>query len=256
MKIFNYPDVKTILVCGDIHGNFEGIVHKLCVDYDCMDTLLIVAGDCGFGFKKPEYYEQIYSRVAGMLRKANNSVAFIRGNHDDPSYFAEEKVHHQRWRCVPDYSVIRAWAYNILCIGGATSVDRKERQEMNARMRQRGQFQTAAWWPDEVPVFLPEVIDSIFENFQIDTVVTHTAPSFCETAGWKSTCLKPWATNDPALLEDVDKERATMDKIYERIAVRHWVRRWFYGHFHWSWCGEREHILFTLLGIEEFKEIL
>ena len=126
---------------------------------------------------------------------------------------------------------------------------------MNARMRQRGQFQTAAWWPDEVPVFLPEVIDSIFENFQIDTVVTHTAPSFCETAGWKSTCLKPWATNDPALLQDVDKERATMDEIYEQIAVRHWVRRWFYGHFHWSWCGERDHIMFTLLGIEYFKEI-
>ncbi len=60
MKTYSYPDVKTVIICGDIHGNFEGIVHKLCVQFGCTDTLLIVAGDCGFGFEKPGYYEQIY----------------------------------------------------------------------------------------------------------------------------------------------------------------------------------------------------
>jgi hypothetical protein len=46
MKTYSYPDVKTVIICGDIHGNFEGIVHKLCVQFGCTDTLLIVAGDC------------------------------------------------------------------------------------------------------------------------------------------------------------------------------------------------------------------
>ena len=256
MKVFNYPDVKQVIISGDIHGNFKGIVHKLCIQYGCTDTLLIIAGDCGFGFEKPGYYEQIYNNVAGRLLKANNYVVFVRGNHDDPSYFMEEKVHHQRWRCVPDYSVIRAWGHNILCIGGATSIDRKGRQEENARMRERGHVQTAAWWPDEVPEYRPEEIDSIFEDIPIDTVVTHTAPSFCETAGWNKAGLKSWAVYDPSLLRDVNNERATIDKIIEQIAIRHSVKHWYYGHFHRSWCGEREHILFTLLDIEEFKEIL
>lgn len=109
MKIYSHPDVKTVIVCGDIHGNFKGIVHKLCIQYGCTDTLLIVAADCGFGFEKPGYYENIYNQVAGRLRKANNYIVFVRGNHDDPAYFAEERIAHLRWRCVPDYSVIRAW---------------------------------------------------------------------------------------------------------------------------------------------------
>lgn len=256
MNLFNYPDVNTVIVCGDIHGNFKGIIHKLCIQYGCTDTLLIVAGDCGFGFERPGYYETVFNQVAGRLKKANNFIVFVRGNHDNPAYFAEEHVTHQRWRCVPDYSVIQACGHSILCIGGATSVDRQIRKEENVRMRERGHIQTATWWPDEEPVFRPEVIDSIFEEIPIDTVVTHTAPSFCETAGWKKSGLKSWTAYDPALLQDVDKERATMDEIYEQIAVWHCVKRWFYGHFHRSWCGKRESILFTLLDIEEFKEIL
>ena len=257
MKIYNYPDVKTIIVCGDIHGNFKGIVHKLCIQYGCTDTLLIVAGDCGFGFEKPGYYEQIYSQVAGRLRKANNFVVFVRGNHDDPAYFAEERVAHLRWRCVPDYSVIRAWGHSILCIGGATSIDRMDRREENERMRESGHVQTAAWWEDEVPVFLPEKIESIAEEVRIDTVVTHTAPSFCAPDAFAKQGLKAWALYDSPLLWDVDKERKTMDEIFD--CLREYgqpLKRWFYGHYHRSWCGEREGVLFTMLDIEEFKEIL
>ena len=256
MNLFNYPEVKTVIVCCNIHGNFKGIIHKLCIQYGCTDTLLIVAGDCGFGFERPGYYETVFNQVAGRLKKANNFIVFVRGNHDDPAYFAEERVAHQRWQCVPDYSVIQACGHSIICIGGATSVDRQIRKEENVRMRERGHMLTATWWPDEEPIFRPEEIDSIFEDIRIDTVVTHSAPSFCETAGWNKTGLKSWAAYDPALLQDVYKERATMDEIYEQISVWHCVKRWFYSHFHRFWCGEQEHILFTLLDIEEFKEIL
>ena len=27
----NYPDAKNIIVCGDIHGEFNTLVNKLCV---------------------------------------------------------------------------------------------------------------------------------------------------------------------------------------------------------------------------------
>lgn len=253
-KTFKYPDAKQVLVCGDIHGNFKGIVYKLCIQYGLKDTLLIVAGDCGFGFEKPGYYETVYNQVAGRLRKANNWVVFVRGNHDDPSYFAEEKVSHERWRCVPDYSVVRACGRNVLCVGGATSLDRKMRKATNGRLRLYGHAETAVWWEDEAPVFSPESIEATPEDIRIDAVVTHTAPSFCELQSKQG--LKSWAVMDPSLIWDTDQERQVMDEIFSCLREhKHPVEHWYYGHFHQSWRGEREGIRFAMLDIEEFLEI-
>ena len=253
-KYFEYPEAKQVIVSGDIHGDFKGVVFKLCIQYGLTDALLIVAGDCGFGFEKPGYYETIYNQVAGRLRKANNWVVLIRGNHDHPAYFAEERVAYQRWRCVPDYSVIKACGHEILCVGGAVSIDRYDRKEENARMRERGHLQTAVWWPDEGLVYSPEAIESIPSDIRIDTVITHTAPSFCELENKQG--LKSWAVMDPALVWDTGRERRAMDQLFESLKDHgHPVERWYYGHFHQSWVSERNGTLFSMLDIEEFKEI-
>ena len=75
--------------------------------------MVIVAGDCGFGFERPNHYINLYNGLAGRLKKANNWIVFVRGNHDDPSYFQEEKICYERLRCVPDYSVIQATAGSL-----------------------------------------------------------------------------------------------------------------------------------------------
>lgn len=62
-RIIEYNDAKHVVVSGDIHGDFKGIVYKLCIQYGLTDTLLIVAGDCGFGFEKQGYYK--YMRIIG-----------------------------------------------------------------------------------------------------------------------------------------------------------------------------------------------
>lgn len=59
----SFPEAKTIIVSGDIHGDFNQLVSKLCIQYQLTDSLLIVAGDCGFGFEKKEYYEQMVRRT-------------------------------------------------------------------------------------------------------------------------------------------------------------------------------------------------
>ena len=46
--VFDFPDAKGIVVCGDIHGEFNQLVFKCCVQYGMTDTVIIVAGDCGF----------------------------------------------------------------------------------------------------------------------------------------------------------------------------------------------------------------
>ncbi len=252
MKIVDYPEAKQVIVCGDIHGDFRALVFKLCHQYGCTDTLLIVAGDCGFGFDKPAYYTTIYNQIAGRLQKANNWVVFVRGNHDDPSYFEEQKVHYARWRTVPDYSVVQAAGHNILCIGGAISVDRMQRMKQDAHYNFKS---IATYWRNEAPVFRPEEIESLPPELRIDTVVTHTAPSRCELCSHDG--LQSWAEWDPYLLKDIADERATMDQIEQCIRDHgHPVRDWFYGHFHQSWTATLEGTKFSMLDIMEFKEIL
>lgn len=86
----SFPEAKTIIVSGDIHGDFNQLVFKLCIQYKLTDTLLIVAGDCDFGFEKKEYYEQMIRRNAKRMNQANNWIVFVRGNHDNPAYSMEQ----------------------------------------------------------------------------------------------------------------------------------------------------------------------
>ena len=118
------PSAKTIMVCGDIHGEFNLLVYKLCIQYKMRDTLLIVAGDCGFGFEKPEYYKSIVKKNSARMSKANNWIVFVRGNHDNPAYFDGKSFAYKRFIAVPDYAVIQASGRTILGVGGGISIDR------------------------------------------------------------------------------------------------------------------------------------
>jgi len=243
--------LNRLLSPGIFHGDFRTLVYKLCVQYECTDTLLIVAGDCGFGFDKPGYYDQVYNAVAGRLRKANNWIVFVRGNHDNPAYFAEERINKARWKTVPDYSIITADEHKILCIGGAISIDRYRRMKENVRHPIKD---VSYYWSDEAPKFKPGELNTIPDSFQIDTVITHTAPSFCELNSHVG--LESWAEWDLTLLDDVAAERATMDQIYYYIKnMGHPLDKWFYGHFHQSWNGLINDTSFSMLDIMEFKGI-
>ncbi len=248
---YSFPNAKSVVVCGDIHGEFNAVIYKLCIQYQMTDTLLIVAGDCGFGFDKPGYYDSVFNRNSSRLSKANNWVVMIRGNHDDPAYFQEERISHERFRCIPDYSVLQACGHNILCVGGAVSIDRDYRKKYDSRHLRAD---VASYWADEMPVYNEEALNDISKDLQIDTVITHTAPSFCELISKDG--LTEWATLDPDIPSDCAKERETMDKIYNHLKLaRHPVSHWYYGHFHQTWNSEIDGVLFSMLDIMEFKEI-
>lgn len=86
---YDFLDCKYLVVCGDIHGDFNLLVNKICVQYQMKDTLVIVAGDCGFGFERKGYYENIVKRNAKRANESNNWFLFIRGNHDNPASLTE-----------------------------------------------------------------------------------------------------------------------------------------------------------------------
>ncbi|MCI1786090.1 MAG: metallophosphoesterase [Bacteroidales bacterium] len=250
-RTYSFPDAKNIMVCGDIHGEFNAVIYKLCIQYQMTDTLLIVAGDCGFGFDKPGYYDNVFNRNSSRLSKSNNWVVMLRGNHDDPSYFRDEKISHERFRTIPDYCVIQACGRNILCVGGAVSIDRDYRKKHDSS---HSVSDIASYWPDEIPIYDGALLEDIGNEIKIDTVITHTAPSFCELISKAG--LSEWAAIDPDISSDCEKERKTMDRIFEHLmSAGHPVSHWYYGHFHQSWRSEIDGILFSMLDIMEFKEV-
>lgn len=70
-NIYQFPECKDIVVSGDIHGDFNLLVNKICVQYQMRNTLVIVAGDCGFGFDKRGYYDNMVKRNAKRMNDAN-----------------------------------------------------------------------------------------------------------------------------------------------------------------------------------------
>ena len=94
------------------------------------------------------------------------------------------------------------------------------------------------------------MIETISESCSIDTIVTHTAPSFCPLQDKHG--VRSWLLQDPELFDDLDKERSIMDQIYsELIKYNHPLERWYYGHFHESATTHIDNAIFKMLDIEE-----
>ena len=66
-----------------------------------------------------------------------------------------------------------------------------------------------------------------------------------------------WAKRDVTLLEDCEKERAILDRIFDTLfEAGQPLAHWFYGHFHQSWNASIYGVLFSMLDIMEFKAVL
>ena len=252
--IYDYQNAKRIIVSGDIHGDYEKLVYKCCVQYQMTDTLIVVAGDCGFGFHKTVFYDTLCQKACKRLTKNNNWIVFVRGNHDNPAYFDGQQVNYKRWKAVPDYSVIKACGHTILCVGGAISVDRTWRMYESYIKTDDGKLTQYVYWPDEKPVYDESLLENISKSYSIDTVITHTAPSFCEKVCHAN--IQNWLIKDENLLDDVKNERKVMNKIFTYLKEHnHPLHHWYYGHFHESWHSEIEGIKFNMLDILELREL-
>ena len=263
-NIYQFPECKDIVVSGDIHDDFNLLVNKICVQYQMQNTLVIVAGDCGFGFDKRGYYDNMVKRNAKRMNDANNWIVFIRGNHDNPAYFDGKSFKHKRFIAIPDYSVINACNHSILCVGGAISIDRTYRLEAWSKEQQKrlrygntediDDFSPSYYWQSESPTYNKEALTSILSEQKIDTVITHTSPSFCELLSKEG--IAKWTGNDKTLISDIQQEREVMNSLYETLKEhQQHVTHWCYGHFHQSWHSSIDGTLFKMLDIMEFYEL-
>ena len=182
----SFPEAKSIVASGDIHGDFIQLVFKLCVQYQMKDTILIVAGDCGFGFEKKESYENMVKQNVKRMNEANNWIVFIHGNHDNPAYFDGYTFKYKRFIAIPDYTILQARSHTVLCVGGGISIDRQYRLQAWEKKQVRSVSESSTdklarnvYRSTEAPVFDKEKMVTISAKYTVDAAITHTAPSFC-----------------------------------------------------------------------------
>ena len=206
--------------------------------------LVIVAGDSGIGFNSPSYYKETFEKLNKILKYNDSYVVFVRGNHDNPAFFDGEQVNFSNLKAVPDYSVLNALEKNILCVGGAVSVDRIWRKKQEERINKfiKGDKKTL-YFDNEIPVFNDEAINEIAKSTKIDYVVSHSAPSFVmpETKNG----IDGWVETDPAMIKDMQNERLVFDKIFE--VLRDNDSRpsyWIYSHFNNGFIEKRSDTIF------------
>lgn len=252
LDISDRPD--NLIVCGDIHGEFKTLVYTLRQNH-ISDAVIIVAGDCGFGFEKLGYYDQLYRHLHPMLEKQNVLLLMVRGNHDDLRYFSAEVIDYPFMKTLPDYTVVHTMSHNVLCIGGAVSIDRNFRLSIMNYDRMLGKHPKPLYWADEPVAYDESQLDVLRkEQVWINTVVTHAAPSFCPPHTKEG--LEHWCAADENLAADVRRERQIMTRLYNYLINHgHPLRAWYYGHYHCSAVYWQDDVCFRLLDIMELCAI-
>lgn len=219
-----------------VKASFYGLSFN---NYD--NTLIIVSGNCGIGIKSKKYYEDTFAELDKVLAANNSYIFFVRGNNDDPSYFENKAIDFEHVKTLPDYSVVALKNYNCLCIGGSVSIDKEW------KLSQEKQFGIKMFWENEAPIFDEKKLDEILNEFNISCVVTSTAPTFVYP-GTNSFKRSKWFSNDKTILKEFNKERKTMDKIYENIMdCDHKPYLWFYGRFKLGQNSKTNDIMFVSL---------
>ena len=89
---------------------------------------------------------------------------------------------------------------------------------------------------------------------RIDTVVTHSAPSFCPPAAKRD--LEHFCAGDEWLADDIRHERRDLERLYRWLTVHgHPLHAWYYGHYHASATTIHDGTIFHLFDIMEMKGV-
>lgn len=239
---------ESIIVSGDIHGDIMPLVFKI-EQYKIKNSLIIVAGDVGIGFHKDGFYTTLFKKVNSRLKKSGNILLFVRGNHDDPDKWNDYEPFKNHWqdgssnvRFIKDYTVVVAStdkkSHNILCVGGALSIDRA--------LRTQGEN----YWCLEPFVYDENKVQDLIG---ITDVITHSCPDFCEPI--LKGGLHHYIGFDKTLESDCDKERKDHTLLYNKLKENNKIEKWHYGHMHYSHRDIIDDTKFILLDIMELGEL-
>lgn len=258
-----------VIFLGDLHGNFDTLLFWL-KNFVFKNTTIIVCGDIGFGFHKPQYYRTKLEAINKFCEESDCRVLLFRGNHDDPEYFDGDNMDKRASvtfdyaRAISDYSCVQVWNENkivhtILCVGGGVSIDRtwrikndilnagKYANHAGVSLSEAEKKLEPTYWEDELPTYNDAALSLLAgSGMKIDIVCTHSCPSI---VGLKDKDgVKGWLENDPDLEADMNREREVMDELWKRLKEDgHPLTTWVYGHFHRHMDEEIDGVRFIML---------
>ena len=174
------------------------------------NSAIIFSSGVGFGTKDYEYFDKHLKEINELLARNNTHIFFIRGNNDDPSYFAEHKLDYSNIKLLEDYSVVKFSNFNCLCIGGGISFDRKWKQTQEERYGKK------LYWENEAPVKNDAELQEILSENDIACVVTNTPPSFAGKSPMSYHKSK-WSETDKEIVDDAINARLVIDDIYREF---------------------------------------
>ncbi|WP_146196766.1 metallophosphoesterase [Fibrobacter succinogenes] len=221
---------RQLWICGDIHGELSALVRNtINRGISCADILVV--GDFGAGFGRPNSMNVAYGKVHATLEKNDICIHTIRGNYDDPLFF--DGLHdYERLHFLPDHRIIELCGKKIYPVGGAVSSDidlvdpltRKSRRMQNDALIRYGSSKRI-WWPNEAPSLIAEGFSET-----ADVVVSHEAP-----LSFEPPLVRADHMCDDTWLKIVES-RKYLDFILSQVKPP----LWFYGHYHSHYEGDLE----------------
>lgn len=228
---------RQLIFWGDNHWSFA-YIKELLANKELENTVLIQVGDFGIGFKHLEKSKSVLRKLNTLLIESNVTLYISRGNHDDPSYFVNNRIKMSNIIFLSDYTILQVNDHKILCIGGAVSIDQIHRSIGKT------------WWANEKVVY-----DEIVKSLRgITTVVTHT--TICEAPpplDMKVPILAHYSLMQPWLEYELRNERELLTRIYNELSENNTIERWYYGHFHKSFNETYKGTKFYGLAINELS---
>ena len=235
--------MRRLYIIGDPHGYFEKLryiaMRSKNSDYVCV-------GDINVGYhKKYKHLNMLYDMLPEWneeLKEDNNVMYFVRGNHDNPFYWFENKFNFSNIILVEDYTVLNL-KKNVLCVGGALSIDRILSTE------------GVNYWKEEEFIYDEEKTLSINNA---DVVVTHSAPEFAFPRGLKSDLIDQYSYEDVNLRDELSVERLNLSRLFQVLMYNdnNNISEYYYGHFHRSNVEYHENVKFQLLDELEVAEVV
>ena len=248
-----------IFMWGDNHGFWYKLI-ELISFHKLTDLNFIQVGDFGVGFKSFETENGLLNELTTLLNSTGCKLYAIRGNHDDPSYFGigtgkSIVRYNPAIYFLEDYTVLQRENLNILCIGGAISIDRKPRKESNFKNQILG-FPNRSWWKKEKFVYDGDKLREVLDSVTVDVVVTHNAPLIFPPYDADTPLVDSYARMDATLKTELEEERNLITKVYDMMYLAgQEPKKWFYGHFHNDETTIYKGTEGIMLGIDEFKDL-
>lgn len=244
-----------MIFLGDTHGN-NNYIKWYIKNRKIENTNIIHVGDFGVGFMNEHQERNNLGHLNKFLKLKGITLYVFRGNHDNPYYFNGQYFEaFTNIKLCPDYTVLELEGKKILGVGGAISIDRKPRRQMNQDAARIGRDKEYYWYDENF------VLDreKTKEFRGIDIVVTHTAPDFVHPVNtgnnWPPIVKQFIDDGDTLLPKDLMEEREQVTEFYNILKKNNNITHYFYGHFHTNKINCFGQTTFKLLDINEMYEL-